>query len=110
MSRVRIPSLAPILLAFAATNNIFMSEWNIQSRAHACQACGRPFADKRPYHTILSDEKAGYERLDVCEGCWAARYRAGAANRKGFVSHWQRVFEGPPAQTEPLPKAATESL
>ncbi|PYJ95748.1 MAG: hypothetical protein DME23_23020 [Verrucomicrobia bacterium] len=97
-------------MAFTATNNIFMSEWNIQSRAHACQACGRPFADKRPYHTILFDEKAGYGRLDVCEGCWAAHYRVGAASRKGFVSHWQGVFEVPPAQAEPIQKETAESL
>ena len=104
------PFARSILLTFTATNNIFMIEWNIQSRAHACQACGKPFADKRPYHTILFDEQAGYERLDVCEGCWAARYRGGAASRKGFVSHWQGVFEVPPAQPEPIQKETAESL
>ena len=106
------PFARSILLTFTATNNmfIFMIEWNIQSRAHACQACGKPFADKRPYHTILFDEKAGYGRLDVCEGCWAADYRVGAASRKGFVSHWQGVFEVPPAQAEPIQKETAESL
>src|SRR5438874_13258623 len=82
----------------------FMIEWNIQSRAHACQACGKPFADKRPYHTILFDEQAGYERLDVCDDCWAVRYRGVAASRKGFVSAWQGVFEISPVEPGQLHK------
>ena len=93
-----------------ARNDIFMIEWNIQSRAHACQACGQRFADKQPYHTILFEEKAGYERLDVCEGCWAAQYSQGATSRKGFISHWQGVFEAPPARPEPIQKENAESL
>ena len=32
-----------------------MNEWNIQSRASACEACAQPFADKQPLHTLLSD-------------------------------------------------------
>ena len=104
------PFARSILLIFTATNENFMIEWNIQPRAHACQACRKPFADKRPYHTILFDEKAGYERLDVCEGCWTAQYRGGAASRKGFVSHWQGVFEVPPAQPELIQKETAESL
>ena len=47
-----------------------MNEWNIQSRAHACEACNQPFADKQPYHTLLFDEKQGLRRSDVCEACW----------------------------------------
>src|SRR5882672_5045063 len=35
-----------------------MTEWNIQSRGHACGACGKTFADKETYHTLLFDEKA----------------------------------------------------
>ena len=93
-----------------ATNNIFMIEWNIQSRAHACQACGQLFADKQPYHTILFDGKAGYERLDVCEPCWTAQYSQGATSRKGFISHWQGVFEAPPVRSEPIQKENAESL
>ena len=34
-----------------------MTEWNIQSRAHACAACGQPFADREVYHTLLFDEE-----------------------------------------------------
>ena len=87
-----------------------MTDWNIQSRAHACQACGRPFPDKQPYHTLLSDAKAGYDRLDVCEPCWAAQFSQGATSRKGFVSHWQGVFEVPPARPDPIQKETAESL
>ena len=87
-----------------------MIDWNIQSRAHACQACGRPFLDKQPYHTLLFDQKAGYERLDVCEPCWAAQYSQGATSRKGFISHWQGVFELPAVPSEPIRKENAESL
>jgi len=87
-----------------------MIEWNIQSRAHACQACAKPFADKQPYHTLLSDQRLGYERFDVCEACWAAQYSQGAADRKGFVSHWQGVFEVPQVQPDPIQKETAETL
>lgn len=87
-----------------------MIEWNIQSRAHACQACAKPFSDQQPYHTMLFDDKLGYERLDVCEACWAAQYSQGATSRKGFVSHWQGVYEVPPIRPEPIQKANAESL
>jgi len=87
-----------------------MIEWNIQSRAHVCQSCARPFADKQPYHTVLFDEKPGYERLDVCEACWTAQFSQGAANRKGFISHWQGVFEIPAARPEPIQRENAESV
>ena len=35
-----------------------MNEWNIQSRAHACETCGHPFVDRQTYHTLLFDERA----------------------------------------------------
>ena len=87
-----------------------MIDWNIQGRAHSCQECARPFLHKQPYHTLLFDEKSGYERFDVCESCWAAQYSQGATSRKGFVSHWQGVFEVPPPRPEPIQKETAESL
>lgn len=86
-------------------------EWNIQSRAHACQACKKPFADKEPFHTLLFDEKAGYERFDVCESCWKNQYSQGAMDRKGFVSYWQSIYIVPPtAPPEPIQKETAETL
>ena len=35
-----------------------MTEWNIQARAHACEACGKAFVDQESYHTLLFDEKS----------------------------------------------------
>lgn len=88
-----------------------MIDWNIQSRATACQACGRPFADREPYHTLLFDQKQGYERLDVCEPCWTSQYSQGANDRKGFVSHWQGEFTVPPAvRPDPILKETAETL
>ena len=87
-----------------------MNEWNIQSRAHSCQSCGKPFADKQHYHTLLSDEKSELNRIDVCGQCWERQYSQGASDRKGFVSHWQGVYETPDAPTEPIQKENAESL
>lgn len=88
-----------------------MNDWNIQSRAHACQGCGTPFADKQPYHTLLFDEKQALHRLDICETCWQGQYRHGTSERKGFVSYWQGVYEAPPAApVDPIQKASAETL
>ena len=89
-----------------------MNEWNIQSRAHACEACVKPFADRQPYHTLLYDEKAaGLRRMDVCDGCWQSQFSDGARERKGFVSHWQGIYEAPPAQApDPIQKDTAETL
>jgi hypothetical protein len=86
-------------------------EWNIQSRAHVCQSCKKPFADKEPFHTMLFDQRSGYERLDVCANCWQAQFSQGATDRKGFVSHWQSVYNIPPAAPpEPIQRETAETL
>jgi hypothetical protein len=86
-----------------------MTDWNIQSRGRACEACGNSFANKEPYHTLLFDERSDWRRLDVCESCWQKQYSE-ARDRKGFVSHWQGVFEVPPPPNETIQKATAESL
>jgi hypothetical protein len=89
-----------------------MNEWNIQSRAHACEACARPFADQQPYHTLLYDEKVDrLRRMDVCDACWQSQFNEGARERKGFISHWQGVYEVPPAHPpEAIQKETAETL
>jgi hypothetical protein len=88
-----------------------MIDWNIQSRAHACQACQAPFADKQTFHTLLFDQKHAYERLDVCEKCWADQYSQNGAARQGFVSHWHGIYTVPPAAPpEAIGRDTAESL
>ncbi len=88
-----------------------MNNWNIQSRAHACQACEKSFADKEKYHTVLTDAKSDYTRLDLCVKCWESQYEDGANERKGFISHWQGIYEqAPEAPPEPILKASAETL
>src|SRR5581483_4934669 len=87
-----------------------MNEWNIQSRAHGCEACGRGFADKEAYHTLLFDEKQEFWRLDVCSGCWQTTYSEGGRERKGFISYWHGVYEVPKPEPEPIQKDTAESL
>lgn len=87
-----------------------MNEWNIQSRAHACQACAKPFVDKQPYHTLLIEDKQQYLRQDICPECWLA-HREGAAERKGFISQWQGTYHAPPpAPPEAIQKESAEGL
>ena len=78
-----------------------MNEWIIQSRGHACEACGKGFADKEAYHTLLFDEKQGFRRSDICHACWQKQYSDGARERKGFISYWHGVYEAPTKAPEP---------
>lgn len=86
-----------------------ITEWNIQTRGHGCEACGKPFADKEPYHTLLVDEKTNFRRSDVCIACWQSQF-ADAHNRSGFISCWQGIFQAPPPVTEAIQKDTAESL
>jgi len=85
-----------------------MNEWNIQSRAPACEACAQPFADKQPYRTILFAEKNELHRSDVCEPC--AQKAGDPRTRTGFISQWQGIFETPPPVVDAIQKDTAESL
>jgi hypothetical protein len=87
-----------------------MTEWNIQSRAHACEACGRTFVDKEAYHTLLFDDRAAFRRSDICQACWQTQFSDGARERKGFISYWHGVYEAPAPPTDPIQKETAESL
>ena len=87
-----------------------MTEWNIQSRAHACTACGKAFADREVFHTLLFDEKADFRRSDICQACWQKQYSEGARDRKGFVSYWHGVYLTPMPRVEAIQKENAESL
>jgi hypothetical protein len=88
-----------------------MNEWNIQSRAAACESCTRPFADKQSLHTLLFDEHAeSLRRMDICDACWQSQFSDGARERKGFISHWQGIFELPPPVVEAIQKETAETL
>ena len=86
-----------------------MNEWNIQSRAHACEVCGQAFADKQAYHTVLFDEPPLLRRSDICEAC--AKKVNDQRGRAGFISQWQGTYEAPPAQpVEAIQKDTAETL
>ncbi len=76
---------------------IKMNEWNIQSRAHACQTCEKHFADKQLYHTLLFDEKSQLRRMDVCDPCWKTQFLEGGTDKKDVISRWHGLYEAPPA-------------
>ncbi len=88
-----------------------ITEWNIQSRSHACQACHAGFEDKQPYHTLLFDERSGFSRIDVCPECWGGQYSHGGADKRGFISQWQGVYHAPPPpDADPIQKENAETL
>lgn len=87
-----------------------MNEWNIQSRAHACEACAQPFADQQTYHTLLLDEPPDLRRSDICEPCWQKQFAGDATSRVGFISHWQGIFEVPPPAVDAIQKETAETI
>jgi len=87
-----------------------MNEWNIQSRASACESCAQPFADRQPYHTLLLDVPPELRRSDICDPCWQKTFAGDAASRAGFISHWQGIFEVPPPMVDAIQKATAETL
>jgi hypothetical protein len=100
--------MAASLITAGRLPTFFMMDWNLQSRAHACQSCEQPFTDQQPYHTLLFEETASYRRHDVCEACWTAQF-AGAPRE--YLSHWKGVYEAPPpAPPEPIRQETAESL
>jgi hypothetical protein len=88
-----------------------MNDWNIQSRASACESCAQPFADQQVLHTLLFDEHAeDLRRMDVCEACWQSQFSDGARERKGFISHWQNIYEAPAPAADAIQKDTAETL
>ena len=88
----------------------FMNEWNIQSRASACEACAQPFADQQPYHTLLLDVPPDLRRSDICDPCWQKQFAGDARSRAGFISHWQGIYEAPPLPVDAIHRETAETL
>lgn len=88
-----------------------MNDWNIQSRAHACQVSGHHFADKEPFYTLLYQDKHELKRLDVAVAAWTPEFSAEVGARKGYISHWKGIYEAPPATPpEAIQKDTAETL
>jgi hypothetical protein len=87
-----------------------LTEWKIQSRAHACSACGKFFADQEVYHTLLFDERADFRRSDICQACWQKQYSEGASDRKGFISYWHGIYAAPTPPVDAIQRENAESL
>ena len=86
-------------------------EWNIQTRSSACQECQKAFVEKEEFHTLLTETKLGYERLDLCQGCWTKRTIEPPLETQTVVSHWQTQYQPPPATPpDPIQKETAETL
>ena len=82
-------------------------EWNIKSRGHGCTVCNEPFADKQPCISALRETEQGYDRVDVCVGCWHK-----AARDWEPFSVWEGIYENPQVvvKEDPVNKETAESL
>ena len=59
---------------------------------------------------MLFEERAELRRSDICADCWEKQFNE-ARDRKGFISHWQGVYNAPPAQTpDAIQKETAETL
>lgn len=87
-----------------------MNEWNIQSRGHSCYVSGHHFAEGESFHTILLDQRQGFERLDLCTEAWKSHGPEILA-RPNLVSHWSGTYHAPPAKPpEAIGRDDAESL
>lgn len=87
-----------------------MIEWNIQSRGHLCHVSGRPFAEGEAFHTVLLDQRHGFERLDLALDAWKS-HGPEILTRPNLVSHWSSVYHAPPPRPpEAIRKDDAESL
>ncbi len=86
-----------------------MIEWNIQSRAHVCETCSLPFADKQSYSTVLFEEAKELHRSDICEPC--AQKTGDTRSRPGYISQWHGIYEAPPAEpVDAIQKDTAETI
>jgi hypothetical protein len=83
-------------------------DWNIRSRAEACDATGKGFAEGETFHTALYREGDGFLRRDLCEEAWAS---LAADPQQPPFSSWRSKFEPPaPPPPEPLPRDDAEGM
>jgi hypothetical protein len=84
-------------------------DWNIRSRAEACDATGKPFEEGEIFYTALFREEDGFRRNDLCEEAWTTRSADPAA--PAAFSSWRSKFEPPaPPPPEPLPRDDAEGI
>jgi hypothetical protein len=108
-SKPRHLKIAVFSIATVCFPPILITEWNIQSRGHGCEACGKTFTDRESYHTLLFEERAELRRSDICSSCWEKQFSE-SRDRKGFISHWQGIYEAPTPPTDAIKKETAETL
>lgn len=86
------------------------NDWNIQTRAAACEGCQRAFDDKQACHTLLVPEAQGYLRLDLCTPCWALDEPANQTRKSTCLSQWQGFYEKPAPVVDVIKKETAEDL
>lgn len=59
---------------------------------------------------MLFEERAELRRSDICVACWDKQFNE-ARDRKGFLSHWQGVYNAPPAHApDAIQKETAETI
>jgi hypothetical protein len=82
------------------------NDWTIQSRAHACAATGRAFAEGEYFYTLLYFENGAFRREDLSEEAFKARNE----NVQPFSQWRSKYVPPPPVQPEAVSKQTAEDL
>lgn len=86
-------------------------EWKLQAHSPKCHGCGEDFADEQRYFTILKEEEAELNRLDLCSNCRNSRADLTTEESAKFVSKWTGAHKLPPPKSEePIEKATAETV
>ena len=48
-------------------------EWKIEKRGRSCSGCGRAFGSEEEHYSGIAEVDHGFQRRDVCMGCWDRR-------------------------------------
>jgi len=79
-------------------------------RAHACEACGQPFADRQVYHTLLFDEPPELRRSTSARRAGRSRMPAIRAAGPGLSRIGREFTRAPPPVSDPIHKDTAETL
>ena len=65
----------------------------------------------RPIAGLADKLAPELRRSDICDPCWQKQFAGDASSRNGFISHWQGIYEVPPAQpVEAIQKETAETV
>src|SRR5262249_21313314 len=86
-----------------------MTDWNIQSRASGCEACGKTFAARDRSPPVCGEERGDFPRPVFCTACGREKFGT-PRETPVFISCGQGVYQAPPPPVEAIKKETAETL